>query len=138
VDHARTIRNIRGQEHEFSTDDTGFTVYNEPAEEKLFTDERAIRETFYAEVERMLERRPSGVKKVVMFDHTIRRRVKDAPRQPVQQIDVDQTPDTAKVRVGRHLPAEEAEDLLKGRYQIVKVWRPIENPASDFPLAVID
>ena len=38
----------------------------------------------------------------------------------------------------RHLPEAEAEELLKGRYQIVNVWRPIENAASDFPLAVID
>jgi len=27
---------------------------------------------------------------------------------------------------------------LKKRYQIINVWRPIGNPASDFPLAVID
>jgi len=27
---------------------------------------------------------------------------------------------------------------LKGRYQIINVWRPIENAASDFPLAVVD
>jgi len=56
----------------------------------------------------------------------------------VQQVHVDQTPEAAAARVRRHLPAEEAEELLKGRYQIVNVWRPIENPASDFPLAVID
>ncbi|KAJ3531317.1 hypothetical protein NM208_g8934 [Fusarium decemcellulare] len=32
----------------------------------------------------------------------------------------------------------EAEELLKGRYQIVNAWRPIHHPASDTPLAVID
>lgn len=42
------------------------------------------------------------------------------------------------MRVRRHLPSDEAEKLLKGRYQIINVWRPIGNPASDFPLAVID
>jgi len=75
---------------------------------------------------------------VVIFDHTIRRRTKDSPRQPVQQVHVDQTPGAAAVRVRRHLPQEEAEELLKGRYQIINVWRPIENPASDTPLAVVD
>jgi hypothetical protein len=138
VDHARTVQNIRGQEHEFSTDNSGFAIYKEPAQEKLFTDERAIRENYYAEVERMLKKRLHGVKKVVIFDHTIRRRVKSAPRQPVQQVHVDQTPGAAKVRVRRHLPAGEAEELLEGRYQIINVWRPIGNPAADFPLAVID
>ena len=38
----------------------------------------------------------------------------------------------------RHLPASEAEDLIKGRYQIINVWRPISHKASDFPLAVVD
>lgn len=56
----------------------------------------------------------------------------------MQQVHVDQTPEATAVRVRRHLPADEAEELLKGRYQIINVWRPIENPASDFPLAVID
>lgn len=36
------------------------------------------------------------------------------------------------------MAAEEADQLLKGRYQLINVWRPIENPAADFPLAVID
>jgi hypothetical protein len=74
----------------------------------------------------------------VIFDHTIRRRDKSSPRQPVQQVHVDQTPGAAEARVRRHLPQDEAETLLQGRYQIINVWRPIENAASDFPLAVID
>lgn len=138
ADYQRPVHNIRGREHEFSTENSGFAVYRSPAKEKAFTDEKAIRDGYYAEVEHMLKKRLPGIKKVVIFDHTIRRRVKDAPRQPVQQVHVDQTPGAAEVRVRRHLPKEEAEELLKGRYQIINVWRPIENPASDFPLAVID
>jgi hypothetical protein len=138
VNHTRAVHNIRGHEHEFSMDNSGFAVYKEPSAEKLFTSDPAIRDSYYAEVEGMLKKRLPGVKKVVIFDHTIRRHNKDAPRQPVQQVHVDQTPGAAEARVRRHLPAEEAEELLKGRYQIINVWRPIENPASDFPLAVID
>lgn len=42
-------------------------------------------------------------------------------------------------RVRRHiLNAAEAEELLKSRYQIINVWRPIKRPAIDFSLAVID
>jgi len=138
-DHQRNVTSLRGQESEFSTETSGFAVYKHPAQEKVFTDDTAIRNGYYAEVEAMLRSRlPGKVKKVVIFDHTIRRRVKDAPRQPVQQVHVDQTPDAAAIRVRRHLPAEEAEELLKGRYAIINVWRPIENPASDFPLAVVD
>lgn len=136
--HERQVHNLRGKEHEFTTDNSGFAVYKSPAKEKLFVDDEAVREGYYAEVESLLRDKLSGVKKVVIFDHTIRRRTKDSPRQPVQQVHIDQSPGAAEVRVRRHLPPDEADELVKGRYQIINVWRPIENPASDHPLAVID
>ncbi|KAL6241140.1 hypothetical protein RBB50_012044 [Rhinocladiella similis] len=137
-DYERPVENIRGQESKFNTDNAGFAVYTYPAQEKSFTDDVAVREGYYAEVEKLIRDKLPGVKKVVLFDHTIRRREKASPRQPVQQVHVDQTPRAAEARVRRHLPAAEAEELLKGRYQIVNVWRPIANKASDFPLALID
>ncbi|OAL49293.1 hypothetical protein IQ07DRAFT_512251 [Pyrenochaeta sp. DS3sAY3a] len=136
--HERQVHNLRGKEHEFTTDNSGFAVYKYPAKEKLFVDDQAVREGYYAEVENLLRDKLSGVKKVVIFDHTIRRRTKDSPRQPVQQVHIDQSPGAAEVRVRRHVPPDEADELVKGRYQIINVWRPIENPASDHPLAVID
>ena len=75
---------------------------------------------------------------MVIFDHTIRKRQNTSPRQPVQLVHVDQTPGAAAGRVGRHLSAEEFDELLKNRYQIINVWRPISHMASDYPLAVID
>ena len=136
--HERTVTDIRGRENEFTTDNCGFTVLKYPAKEKLFTDDKAVREGYYQEVEALLRDKYPDIKKVVIFDHTIRRRVKDAPRQPVQQVHVDQTARATETRVRRHVPGDEAEELLKGRYQIMNVWRPIENAASDHPLAVID
>ncbi|KAF1942668.1 hypothetical protein EJ02DRAFT_453991 [Clathrospora elynae] len=136
--HERKVSNLRGIEHEFTTDNAGFAVYQYPAQEKLFTSDTAVQSGYYAEVESLLRSKLAGIKKVVIFDHTIRRRIKDSPRQPVQQVHVDQTPGAAEVRVRRHVPREEADALVKGRYQIINVWRPIENPAADHPLAVID
>ncbi|KAI0840149.1 hypothetical protein F5Y06DRAFT_263782 [Hypoxylon sp. FL0890] len=138
AEHKRPVNNLRGRESEFSTDNSGFAVLKEPANEKAFTDDAAVRNGYYQEVENLLKKRIPGIKKVVIFDHTIRRRTPDAARAPVQQVHVDQTPAAAEVRVRRHVPKDEAEELLKGRFQIINVWRPIENPASDFPLAVID
>lgn len=138
ADHIRPVHNIRGNKSSFGTDVSGFAVYNAPAQEKQFTDDATVREGYYAQVESLLRSKLPGIKKVVIFDHTIRRRIKGSPRQPVQQVHVDQTPGAAEARVRRHLPEAEAEHLIKGRYQIINVWRPIENPASDFPLAVID
>ncbi|CAD6571834.1 MAG: hypothetical protein CYPHOPRED_004594 [Cyphobasidiales sp. Tagirdzhanova-0007] len=139
----KPVQNIRGRESEFSSVDTaGFAVYTYPSSvpsETFFTnDDQMIRTTYYKEIEEVLRSKLSEVKKIVIFDHTVRKREKDAPRQPVQQVHIDQTPRAAEVRVRRHLPESEAEELLKGRYQLINVWRPIGHPASDHPLAVID
>ena len=138
TDRERSVDDIRGSESNYNVDNSGFAVYNYPAKEKAFTDDTKVREEYYGEVESLLREKLPRVKKVVLFDHTIRRREKASPRQPVQQVHVDQTPKAAEVRVRRHLPEAEAEELLKGRYQIINIWRPIANPASDFPLAVVD
>lgn len=138
-DENRPVSNMRTQEPSyFGTDKSGFAVYHSPATERSFTDDTAVRQGYYSEVEALLKAKLPGVKKVVLFDHTIRRRRPDAPRQPVAQVHVDQTPGAAAARVRRHLPAGEAEELLKGRYQIINVWRPIGHVASDHPLAVVD
>jgi len=134
----RDVINVRGQEKNYSVDTSGFEFFKAPAKEKSFTDDSAVRNGYYAEVEQIVRQKLPGVKKVVIFDHTIRRRNKHSPRQPVQQVHVDQTPKAAEARVRRHLPNDEVQELIKGRYQIINVWRPIKNPASDFPLAVVD
>jgi len=135
----RSVSNIRDlAPGAFGTDISGFDVFHAPAKEKAFTDDSAVRGGYYAEVEALLRDKLPGVQRVVLFDHTIRKHDPAAPRQPVQQVHVDQTPEAAAARVRRHLPAAEAEDLLRGRYQIINIWRPIGHPAADFPLAVVD
>jgi len=136
--HSRPVQNIRGREAEFSTDISGFAVYQSPSAGFDFDNDADVREGYYTEVENLLKEKLAGIKKVVIFDHTIRKRDKNAPRQPVQQVHVDQTVGAAEARVRRHLPAEEVDELLEGRYQIINVWRPIAHPATDFPLAIID
>ena len=140
ADHQRSVENIRGQESSFDTDSAGFAVYNRPTNKDFgdFSDETAVRNEYYPEIEEILRQKLPGIKKVVIFDHTIRRNKKASPRAPVQQVHVDQTPSAAEARVRRHVPTDEAEELLKGRYQIINVWRPISHAASDFPLAVVD
>ena len=51
---------------------------------------------------------------------------------------IDQTPDASVARVHRHLPAEDVPALLKKRFQIINVWRPIRHEAYDRPLALCD
>jgi hypothetical protein len=74
----------------------------------------------------------------------IRRRrpgeIDDSPdrRQPVAQAHVDQTTASAIARVHRHLPSKDAPALLRRRFQIINLWRPISHPAIDWPLALCD
>lgn len=56
---------------------------------------------------------------------------------PVRGAHIDQSYDYAPEVVKAHFPAEEAERLLKGRFQIINIWRPIKTIFKD-PFAVLD
>ena len=62
----------------------------------------------------------------------------EGKRKPVAQVHVDQTTRAAIAHVHRHLPAVDVPKLLAGRFQIINLWRPIEYPALDWPLALCD
>ncbi|KAI1176416.1 methyltransferase [Nemania sp. FL0916] len=150
----RTVHNLRNESpSEFNTDISGFGTFVWPSLETEFLDDARVRGQYYDDTAALLRANcealasnlstgPDGginhVRKVVIFDHTIRRRVPGAARAPVQQVHVDQTAAAAEARVRRHLPADEQEDLLKTRFQLINVWRPIAHAATDHPLAVID
>lgn len=59
-------------------------------------------------------------------------------RQPAAVVHGDQTPTGAIQRVHLHMPAEDAPELLKKRFQIINLWRPISHAALDWPLALCD
>ena len=59
------------------------------------------------------------------------------PRQPATRVHVDQTVDSGPNRVREHCP-DEADQLLKGRVQVINLWRPIRGPLRDSPLAMCD
>ena len=138
VTHDVKIQDIRGRESEFNLDKDAFLVVQgvEPSAEKDFVDDASIEANYYPEVEKLILDNIPGSNKVVFFDHTVRRGGKDALRAPVQRVHIDQTATSAALRVRRHLPAEEVERLLAGRYRIVNVWRPLnKKPVESFPLA---
>ena len=53
------------------------------------------------------------------------------------QVHVDQTTESAIARVYRHVP-DDADELVKHRFQIINLWRPISHAAWDWPLALCD
>ncbi|RKU47346.1 hypothetical protein DL546_005068 [Coniochaeta pulveracea] len=136
--HAVPIHDARGQESSFNLDNDAVGIIQDvpPSAEKDFTDDDSIKANYYPELEELLLQHVPGSTKVVFFDHTIRRAHPDAHRAPVTRVHVDQTATSAAIRVRKHLPADEAERLLAGRYRIVNVWRPLnKNPVESFPLA---
>lgn len=133
-----TLNDLRGQEGNFTMDHNAFEVAsNVPSQEYEFQDDDKIRSVYYPEVEKLLLDSLPGAKRVLLFDHTIRRSTPDAARAPVTRVHIDQTPSSAAARVRFHLP-DEAEELLRGRYRIINVWRPLNGPVMGHPLAVAD
>ena len=65
--------------------------------------------------------------------------IDDGPqnRQPIPIIHVDQTAKSSIARLHSHLP-DDAGVLLRSRFQIINLWRPISHPAVDWPLAFCD
>ncbi|KAF5381545.1 hypothetical protein D9615_005610 [Tricholomella constricta] len=144
AEHEVVIENLRGKPADAATLDTaGFQLYHRPSKHEAFTDDAEIEREYYPEsIEAIKEL--TGASRVVLFDHTIRRRrpgeVDDSPqrRQPVAHTHVDQTAASAVARVHRHLPASDVPDLLSRRFQIINLWRPISRPAVDWPLGLCD
>ena len=76
----------------------------------------------------------TGAARVHVFDHTVRRSAADAARQPSTRVHNDYTPLSAHRRVGELL-GDEAKTLLQRRFAFINVWRPIQRPALNWPLA---
>lgn len=132
--HEVQMNDIRGREQDFWLDKDAFqTVTGVPSEERDFTDDEDIKKVYYPEVEKLLLENVPGAHKVTIFDHTIRRSSPNAPRAPVTRVHVDQTARSTEWRVRLHDP-DEAEELLKGRYRIINVWRPLNGPVQAHPL----
>ncbi|KAJ3541041.1 hypothetical protein NM208_g4793 [Fusarium decemcellulare] len=132
------IRDLRGRESEMmdlDRDGVALVQAIPPSAERDFVDDDSIRANYYPELEKLLLDRVSGSHKVVFFDHTIRRANKEAARNPVTRVHIDQTATSVIQRIRKHLP-EEADTLLTGRYRIINIWRPLnDGPVESFPLA---
>jgi hypothetical protein len=137
------IRDARPIASEISLDREGFSVLRHRSAVRDFWNEAEVRQVYYPEVEAAIAE-ATGASRVFIFDHTLRRRVRGvddrapgAPRQPASRVHVDHTEKSAPQRV-RDFFGGEAEELLRGRVQVINLWRPIRGPLRDAPLAVCD
>ncbi|MDO9712884.1 CmcJ/NvfI family oxidoreductase [Paracraurococcus lichenis] len=140
--HRVTIHNARRIAGEVGLDTTGFGLIEHRTAVTDFGDEAQIRDIYYPESIELIKR-ATGASRVFIFDHTLRHRIpgqedyRDGPRQPATRVHVDHTETSGPQRVRDLLP-DEAETLLKGRVQVINLWRPINHPAVDHPLAFAD
>ncbi len=138
-----TIYDARPVAARLSLDSEGLALVEHHSAVGDFYDEDELRRVYYPEAEHLVAE-VTGASRVLVFDHTIRRRVAGGvdramgtPRQPVTAVHNDYTVKSGPQRV-RNLMGEEAEKLLRHRFEFVNVWRPIRGPLRDAPLAVCD
>lgn len=111
-----------------------------------FRDDQALRSTYYPSVERLVCA-VTGAARALVFDHTHRssavaRRAPDGTDIAVDEAHNDYTERSGPRRVRELLagllPGEDPDALLRGRHAIFNVWRPINGPVEQWPLAVCD
>lgn len=108
-----------------------------------FDDDAAIHARFYPQVIDFVKRH-TGANRVVVFDHTIRKRLPaDLSQQTTVQrpavllVHSDYTVKSGPQRVRDILP-EEADALLQRRVAFFNVWKPLYQRVEELPLAMCD
>jgi hypothetical protein len=136
-----TMHNGRPEAARFELERDGFRFVRHDTKVADFFDQEEIRRTYYPEMEALVKAE-SGASRVVVFDHTLRTADGDERearkiREVVQRAHNDYTEWSGPQRVRDILP-QEADKLLRRRFAIVQVWRPIRHPVETFPLAICD
>ncbi len=135
------IHNGRPHAKDFALERNGFRFVDHYTKVKDFFDEAEIKRVYYPEMVELVKAE-SGAKRVVVFDHTLRTaddelRETKKIREVVRRVHNDYTEWSAPQRVCDILP-DKAEELLKRRFAIIQVWRPIRHPVETYPLAMAD
>ncbi|CAG8951198.1 hypothetical protein HYFRA_00007945 [Hymenoscyphus fraxineus] len=142
--HPFLITDVNGDEEKYTLDQHGFQYHHSQSKETEFLDDKKIEAEYYPECADLLKK-VTGAKRIHVFNHKVRRGPTQwhhlgftnlANRGPVTKTHVDQSYAGAEKRLRWELP-DEADELLKRRYQIINVWRPIKKIRKD-PIAVAD
>jgi hypothetical protein len=140
ADHIVSIRNGRRNADAFDLEREGFVLTRHETAVSDFYDTNEVKAVYDREAEQVVKAF-TGASRVVVFDHTIRvnsDKAADKLREPVRVIHNDYTELSGPQRVRDLLPAEEAETLLKRRFAVVQIWRPVRTPVQQMPLAICD
>jgi hypothetical protein len=140
VEYQVTIRDARPIVDQLSLDKQGFVLLRHQTAMSNFYDEDQIATVYYPECERVMKA-VTGAARVVAFDHIVRNAAMSEKgntiKIPAKRVHNDYTAWSSPQRV-RDLMGDEAEALLKNRYAIVNLWRPIRGPVLESPLTLCD
>ena len=135
------INDARGAAAGFDLDGAGFTLVGQTSAVTDFYDDAQLKAIYEAEVIALIKQ-VTGARRVDVFDHTrraatdsLRRQAKS--REPSSVIHNDYTEWSAEQRLRTLLP-DEAEQLLRGRFAIINLWRSIAGTVETMPLAFCD
>ena len=139
--HQVAICDARPMIGDLSLDKEGFVLLQRQTAVTNFYDEEQIKAAYYPECERVMQA-ATGALRVVAFDHIVRNATMAAIKgsgikMPAKRVHNDYTAWSSPKRV-RDLMGDEAEALLKNRYAIINLWRPIRGPLLESPLALCD
>ncbi|KAI0176006.1 S-adenosyl-L-methionine-dependent methyltransferase [Hypoxylon sp. FL1284] len=151
-DYPVTIQDARPDKESFALDTHGFAYSDDmipgcDIEALRGNDKDAVREVYYPHIEEFVKK-STGASRVIIFDHTLRKRRPelgrtqndDGKEQPATMVHVDQSEKGALRRIKSNLlEGEDLDQLLKShRVQLINVWRPLNGPVLDTPLACMD
>lgn len=150
------IQDIRSKEQEYSLDKDGFAIIDFDVDAPAQKDRGAVEGAYYSAVSARVKAE-LGASHALAFSHNYRlaREYSDASKQLASTVRNDNyTEDNfgrwpaafvvhndysergARQRLRELLSEREAKRRLKNRFAIVILWRPINHPAEDVPLAV--
>jgi hypothetical protein len=139
--HCVVLHNGRLEAQHFALERNGFRFVHHDTKVVDFFDEDEVRRVYYPEMQALVKTE-SGAARVEVFDHTLRTaddelREIHKIREVVRRVHNDYTEWSGPQRVRTFLP-DEAEELLRRRFAIIQVWRPIRHPVETWPLAIAD
>jgi hypothetical protein len=141
--HEVDIHDAWGIKDHLSADVQGFEHHEFDPSFSAFDDDAAVKTSFYGQVIDFVMRN-SGAKRVVVFDHTIRKRLPadlsaqtTVQRPAVLLVHSDYTVASGPQRV-KDILAQEAPALLERRVAFYNVWKPLYRRVEELPLAMCD
>lgn len=139
--HQVNIANARPIAQDLSLDRQGFALRPQVTKVTDFDDPAQRRAIYELEIADLVIN-ASGARDALVFDHTIRRIGHDdgsaQTRAPVRVAHNDYTKKSGPQRVLDLLPKGAAQAALTRRFAIVNVWRSLNGPILDTPLALAD